>query len=381
MVLAWKPSITISWPGARGETGGAMRGKRQAMIGFDSIPASPYHYGFDYLRAFMSLAVVAWHLRVFGLSGFFDPEGYRHHFITFSDIINMQVLLLAVPVFFLVSLFLYFEHGAMDNHYFVRRVRKIAGLYGFWLAVFLVIYGCSYGFSSLVPVGGWDLLRKIISGWGSLYYFFFSLLLLTCLARFIAPFPRRLVWLLLAVSLAVLWVMDLLVKSGVTSGSLVAYWNPVNFLPYLFLARLFADYNGRQDLTSNPFPLALFILLTMGCVLAAVGEWHWLISGHNFAYNDCALPCYTRVSLALGAAIVFRLSWFIRYRPNYVVRFLADYSLGLYCLHGYASWFLYHRLVATPDNHGATVMAFGLIVLISLLVSMVLRSLLGRELI
>ena len=73
------------------------------------ILTSPGWHGIDYLRAFMSLAVIAWHMRLFGISPLFDVNGYATHRIQFSDLINFNLLLLAVPVFFLISIFLQIE--------------------------------------------------------------------------------------------------------------------------------------------------------------------------------------------------------------------------------------------------------------------------------
>jgi len=342
----------------------------------DTLSLRPsYHYGFDYLRAFMSLAVVAWHLRIFGISALFDKNEFVRHAISFSDIINFHLLLLAVPVFFLISLFLSFEKGVMNNSYFSRRVGRIAGLYGFWLSFFFLIYGWRSGFASLGPASGKDLLVKIASGWSTLYYFFFSLLLMTCLARIVARMRRAIVWLLLVVSLASLWGTAFLVKIGAAPNYLVAYWNPLNFVPYVFIARLLAD-NADKNLC--PPRALLFFLLAVGFVFAAFFEWQWMISSNNFQYNDSALPAYTRVSLVLAAVMVFCWSFLIRHRPNRLIRFLSDYSLGLYCLHGYVSLLLYDKIVTMTNKPFSSMIAFISIIMISLAVAVVLRRLLGR---
>jgi len=337
-----------------------------------------YYDGFDCLRAVMSLAVVAWHLHLFGVSTLFDERGFFHHTISLSDVINFHLLLLAVPVFFLISLFLFFDRYKIRGHYFRDRIKKILCLYGFWLGLFFLFYACRYGFSSLLPADGKNLLIKIVSGWSTLYYFFFSLLLMTCLARMVVLVPRPVVWLLCVLSLLSLWTMALLVKMGVVAGYWVAYWNPLNFVPYVFIARLFSDTAG-QDLST--FSSLSFLLLLLGFIVAASFEWQWMICGRNFQYNDCAMPAYTRVSLVLGAFIVFRLSWFIRRRPNRLIRFLADYSLGLYCLHGYVSLLVYERIIKHLGGHGAPLIAFFIIVSASLAAAVVLRRLVGRRLV
>ena len=337
-----------------------------------------YYDGFDCLRAVMSLAVVAWHLHLFGVSTLFDERRFSHHIISLSDVINFHFLLLAVPVFFLISLFLFFDHYKIRDHYFSGRIKKILCLYGFWLGSFFLFYAYRYGFSSLLPADGKNLLIKIISGWSTLYYFFFSLLLMTCLARIVVLVPRHVVWLLCVLSLFALWIMAFLVKMGVVSSYWVAYWNPLNFVPYVFIARLFSDTAG-QDLSTFSSPS--FLLLLLGFIVAAGFEWQWMLCGRNFQYNDCAMPAYTRVSLVLGATLIFRLSWLIRCRLNRLIRFLSDYSLGLYCLHGYVSLLVYERIIKHLGGYGAPAIAFFIIVSVSLAAAVVLRRLVGRGLI
>jgi len=359
--------------------------RRSKLIDLDDMrdvaPARRcYYYGLDYLRAVMSLAVVAWHIHLFGVSALFDKNGFIHHAITLADIINFHFLLLAVPVFFLISLFLFFDHDKIHDCYFKNRIKKIACLYGFWLGSFFLLYAWRYGFAPLLPSDGKNLLLKITSGWSTLYYFFFSLLLMTCLARVVVSWPRSVLWLMLVLSLFSLWGAAFLVKIGVAPNYLVAYWNPLNFIPYVFIARLLS---GTTD--KDPFAFLFsppFFLLLLGFVFAICFEWQWMINGNNFQYNDCALPSYTRVSLVLGAVIVFCLSFLIRHRPNRLIRFLSDYSLGLYCLHGYVSLLVYERTVGALGGHGvASLIAFFVIVPVSLMLAVVFRRLLGRRLI
>lgn len=345
----------------------------------DALSLRPsYYYGFDYLRAFMSLAVVAWHLQVFGISALFDKNEFLRHAISFSDIINFHLLLLAVPVFFLISLFLFFDHYKTHDRYFKNRIKKISGLYGFWLGLFLLFYAWRYGFVSLLPTDGKDLLVKITSGWSTLYYFFFSLLLMTCLARIVARMRRSIVWLLLVISLASLWGAAFLVKIGAAPNYLVAYWNPLNFVPYVFIARLWADNADKHLCPLRALP---FFLLSVGFVFAAFFEWQWMINSNNFQYNGSALPAYTRVSLVLAAVIVFCWSFLLRHRPNRLIRFLSDYSLGLYCLHGYVSLLVYDKIVKMTNKPFSSIIAFISIILISLAVAVGLRRLLGRRLV
>ena len=65
------------------------------------------YIGIDYLRAFFSICVVAWHMGTIRRSSIFNKELYLNHNFTLSDFINFYVLLLAVPVFFIISNYLF----------------------------------------------------------------------------------------------------------------------------------------------------------------------------------------------------------------------------------------------------------------------------------
>jgi len=353
-----------------------MEGRHE--LGVEPISTHPYHYGFDYLRAFMSLAVVAWHRHLFGMSALFNKNEFSRQAIALSDIINFHFLMLPVPVFFLISIFLFFEHYAEGKHYFSLRIRRIACLYGFWLGLAFLLHGYRYGFSPLLPSSGPDLLMRILSGWSTLYYFFPSLLIMTCIAMLVVHCQRIIVWLLLVISLLSLWGVSLLVRIGVVPQVMVAFWNPLNFVPYVFIARLLSDKTNQISKDFFPIP---FLFLLSGVFFTACVEWKYLQSINNFQFNYCYLPTYTRISLVLEAVMVFCLSFLVRHRPYRLIRFLSDYSLGLYCLHMYVILMVYDQIVINYHVQMAPLMAFVAIVSLSLIIAVAFRRLVGKYLI
>ena len=92
-------------------------------------------YGIDWLRALMSIAVVSFHMRVFGSSTIFDMQGYLSHQVELSDIINFNVLHLSVPIFFVVSLFLLNEKWMRGNFHLFVRLERLIYLYCFWVGI------------------------------------------------------------------------------------------------------------------------------------------------------------------------------------------------------------------------------------------------------
>ena len=63
--------------------------------------------GIDYLRAIVSVFVVIWHMGGGGCSLIFSKEAYLGHVLTLSDFVNFHLLLLAVPTFIFISIYLY----------------------------------------------------------------------------------------------------------------------------------------------------------------------------------------------------------------------------------------------------------------------------------
>ena len=329
--------------------------------------SQPYFHGFDYLRAVMSLAVVAWHIQLFGASDLFDLGNFTGHDIVLSDVINLYFLLLAVPVFFLISLFLFFQRIVINRFYFKKRMARLLLLYLFWDGLWLLLYGYLTDFSNIFPSSFRDILISIVSGWSSLYYFFFSLILLTCIAYAIVCLPCYVLWLLLAISLSLLWCFSFIVKIYGGYHFLVAYWNPFNFFPYLFVAALSFAYFKKGSLKPSSKHFKFFVAcLFIVFIAVAIFEWQWIVDVNYFKYNSLAIPPYTRISVVAGATLLFCLSFFIKRHPGSVIKFLSNYSLGLYCLHGFATIF-YIKLVGYPDDFWGKFLEFLVVMAASLL--------------
>jgi len=291
-----------------------------------------FYYGFDYLRAIMPIGVVALHMEVFGRHTLHGPQEYRSHIFSLPDLINYQVLCLAVPIFFLVSLFLFSEKAHNNRGYFLRRAERLVYIYIFWLTLFILWRG---GMHRMLPV--YDVKHFVIlvmSGGPSAFYFFFSLLFLTCIAFFALKLPRRILWLFLAVSVMLLWFMPYLVFRTDLYSSLVAAWNPANFLVYVFVAVLVSKYRAHSHFSPSLKSFRIMMLvLTLVFLSSSVFEWHWMVNERNFASNQHIIPPYTRLSVAAGSSLIFLLSLYISRPPASWIKFLSDYSLGLYCFH------------------------------------------------
>jgi hypothetical protein len=284
--------------------------------------------GLDYLRAVFSVCVVAVHLGYIYPSAIFDPEQYQTHQFQASDFVNFYVLCLAVPVFVLVSTFLY-ARKPTDGAGLRRRLGRILRLLAFWSVLFQVFRFAGMGAVKGLPDNALDWALYLMSGGNTYYYFFVGLAIATVVTHYATRLPGWAVWGLFALSTLVVGLLPILHEE--TGIRLVAHHsNPLNFLPYAFagvgLARLFAAGAGRA---LNAIGLACFAL----AVPAALLDWTVYVDECFFYINQYAIPAYSRPSLVFLAVAVLVLAVRSGARGNAVIGFMALHSLGVYCLH------------------------------------------------
>lgn len=87
-------------------------------------------YGFDWLRAICCVMVVLWH------SSALDLLNNNPSLIIIKNIINFNILLLAVPIFIQISLILFLKKRKVKAKYFLEsRIPRLLSLYTFWFIV------------------------------------------------------------------------------------------------------------------------------------------------------------------------------------------------------------------------------------------------------
>ncbi len=284
----------------------------------------------DYLRAVFSLCVVAVHLGHVLPSSIFDKDTFTAHVLTPSDIVNFYGLLLAVPVFFAISSYL-FALKPYDWRGLGKQLVRASKLLVFWgLLLNVVRYYPRLLNADWLPADATSYVLYLFRGFNTVYYFFASLLLVTLATHFAKRWSTT--WLVLAfgLSTALVAVMPLVsIRTGVFE--LCSYWNPVNFLPYPFAATLIKRFHE-----ANP-GWAVRLLVMGGLATAAVGtallDWTIYVDAGFFTVNEYAVPTYTRPSLVFLATLLLLLTVHSWPRENRVIAFMARHSLALYCLH------------------------------------------------
>ncbi len=320
-----------------------------------SDPAGPwdgYILGFDWLRAFAALAVVALHTGLLGKPALFKaPLADLGYAKVLADITVLYIFMLAVPLFYLMSFYLFFNKILTTKNYVAKRMPRLLKLYLAWTGIWLAFYGGLRGAGVIVPHGPLDLLAKMASGWNSLYYFFFSLLLLTVLGIPIRNLRQGTLGVMLFLSVAFLAAAPYIVFQTGTLNFLVAHWDPLNFLPYLLIAAMLSRYfslltkgrMARDSLSISGLLLIIFVILVLI-------EWHFMVSHEgSLDVGGYPIPPYTRPSIVVGATALFLLSFSVRRAPGSVITFLARYSLGLYCLHGFFNLLFNHFFISSTD--------------------------------
>ncbi len=294
------------------------------------------HSGLVWARAVMCLVIVGWHVQVLGKTSALEPQSFAEHNIGPVDLIYFNCFHLAVPVFFLISLFLFCRKGWADQSYFRPRMLRLAKLYFFWLLIAIIILKTVPGINYQLPDTWMELLIFIPAGGNTLFYFLFSLMLCTCLCRMFRGRSLITVLVLLAVSLLVVGSFPFLCSGGFLNCMPVAYWSPLNFIPYVFVSLAIARMEGA-GLKSWSRYVRFWIFV--GCVLLfatmSALEWNYLKAEPEMDFDGLILPAYARLSVVFGAIAVFLVFLRIDWSVPALICLISRNSLGIYCVHGF----------------------------------------------
>jgi peptidoglycan/LPS O-acetylase OafA/YrhL len=283
--------------------------------------------GIDHLRAVMSLFVVAWHMQGAGRSSIFSKEAFSRHSFTLSDFVNFHLLLLAVPMFVFVSVYLY-ARNPVTTVGLGHRLGRLAILGTFWPVTLIIYYARYSGLRQALPGSLAEGVRFVLRAGNSQYYFFPSLMLCLIAAHLFLMLGRRTqigVFVLSCGLLAALAPLTMLTQFPAIS----AYWNPSSFFPVAFAAVLIARHEGFFERYRTP---VVMISIAMAAVLAVL-EWRFFVGEVFFGGQSCALPCYARPSLLFSVVALALLALHPSITSGPFVRFLAANSLTLFCLH------------------------------------------------
>jgi peptidoglycan/LPS O-acetylase OafA/YrhL len=287
---------------------------------------SPRLYGFDYLRVFAMVMVIA-----------------NHHYIgnnfieakirsiskspNFFDLITFQVRPCAVSVFILISMFL-FEKRKKTAIELKDRLIEFAYLYGFWVTAWIL-------FSKYRPEPGfWGLLEFAIRGGGWLFYFIPNLAICTILGWFATRMGRPALWVSVIAGFGLVVASFAWLHDGYKWLYKSYYWLPTSFLMLPFLAMLLKPYiNKICSDRKFRWTLALGFFAIAAC--CAFVEWQLAVPTSLIDPEGHWLPWHTRASMQFSAVAIVILGFGIRRPPGKLILLLGKNSLGIYCVHAF----------------------------------------------
>jgi surface polysaccharide O-acyltransferase-like enzyme len=278
------------------------------------------YHGFDYLRGIACMFILLWHSR--GIDFLLSFENTS----VLAQIIYYNFCLLAVPIFFQISLFLTYGKGASLQYIKNKKVPQLLKIYLFWtiLGAFAILFlggKIDLPFSQgLVASITWILQGGIRIE----LYFLISLILMTVLLLL-----NQFIFIKTARSLGLQFTL-LVLSSILLYIFKFAYWHPLNFTPYIFSSLILYELCNRQNLQVSPKRTRMLAIMG-GALFMIISAMEWLLLYDSKA--QFLLPPYSRLSLVIGSALIVFLFMRIKHKPTGFLLLVSSYSLGIYCIH------------------------------------------------
>ena len=299
----------------------------------------PRDHRLDILKAISICLVLFLHLAPLRFSSTTEEFSIYTTVITkLVDGFNAQVCLLAVPIFIIVSLYIYFLKSHNDFNYTKKRILRLGEIYLFWTLVQIAIYLLIYNQENYPEISfTWKNFLKIIIQGGpslplvehSVFYFLFALIILTLLSYcyqswlgYCSPQTQKNINLICITS----WLayFEFMTFANIT----IPYWRLDSFLILIPVAYCLVNYQ-ESIFRFRHFHLLGFLIFSLQDIVLLL--------------LDYELGAYGRASVVFGAIYLFIL---VCSRPwgeqkNNVVSFLSKYSLGIFAIHKYWQLLLY----------------------------------------
>ncbi len=276
-----------------------------------------HHYNIDWIRALSSVAVVALHYGAI-------PPALLTDLTSPWALFNGFVLRLAVPLFMMVSVFL-FAGKPRDRDYLIKKVKYLLFLALVWSMIYLVAKGGLLTYFKKITFvlkevknAPSSMVYFLLTDLETVFYFFISLPIVLATTFVLQNKSTRIVVIFLLTSIATIGMLPF-----VKDGFFVKFYNPLNFIAFAPIGIL---VNRHYDyLMSKRW--AFGGLLLFATVILGVGEAY--VSELN-AVN--LVDGYTKNSLiALTTAVL--LLTFTGRKTNKVISFMSKHSLPLYLFH------------------------------------------------
>ncbi|MGF1933860.1 MAG: acyltransferase family protein [Nostoc sp. ChiQUE02] len=273
----------------------------------------------DILKALSIAFVLIWHLRPFQF--IINNSTHVTVFLIAKIIrdLELQLSLTAVPIFYIVSLYLFFQKTS-GVKYFQTRITKLIKIYLFWLIVQNIFFIVA---TREIPNFSWELITGLepslpIVG-DSVFYFLFNLICLTTLAFLYQLIKSDSLKKIVSYTV-VIFCLFYFEASCLLNISIPYYWL-INFVIYVPIAFYLAKFPA-QVLRFKFYYLIAFILFSFHDIYL-----------RTFGYYS---SIYGRIAIICGAMTIFCYVFSQKeIKDNLLVQKLSKYSLGLFSLHKY----------------------------------------------
>lgn len=304
-----------------------------------------YVGGFDYLRVFFMMAVVAWHTKLFGMTNLFQSDPGKFS-VGLVDVLYLNVCLVGIPVFFLISLFLYVRGRKTKPKYAQKRLRYLIVIFLFWILIDSIV-----NLGQIVNSNMLSFRYYYNGGTNSTLWFIFCLIILTLTTELGIRLKDKIdevkflkIQWILFLTTTLLWLFDIPIFYLVPEqykDLWISFRNPISFLPYVFLVFILMYYYNNNLITiKNSGLKKLLILLSVIIIPLVYCEWELLPNMIYAQYTSVLTPIYTRLSLLITTIVVFLVFIMRDYRPPKVIKDTSELTLGIYIIH----WFIWTHL-------------------------------------
>jgi len=288
----------------------------------------------DFAKAIAISLVLFWHLQPLRIL-VTDKSTVLIKILGFGLVqFNLQISLVAVPVFLLVSIYLFYqkiEDRTLER--MSKRCLRIAGVYLFWtVCQFAFFYGIIFikyfhnGVSNLsTPI---PIHRLLMEGGpplpivgGSVFYFLFVLLILVLVSTVFYLFMNiHKIFIIMGISVVIVSILYFEILN--LNGRGLPYWRIDNFLIYIPLSYFLLRQDSGKLIRYIPY-------FCMGFILFSAQDVYL----RNLGYRCGA---YSRASIVFGSIALFSSILQLKdLNKGTVITLLSKYSLGIFAIHKY----------------------------------------------
>ncbi|MBW4510851.1 MAG: acyltransferase family protein [Scytonematopsis contorta HA4267-MV1] len=278
----------------------------------------------DILKAIGIIFVLMWHLRPISLTINNNTHDIIFVITKIIQTFELQLYLTAVPLFYLVSLYLFFLKKP-SKEYFKYRLVKLFKLFAFWSIfhnIFLILL------TRELPDFSWEFITGLKPSLpfvgDSVFYFLFNLIGLT-----IISFSYVIIN-----SIKIRKIISCIIVLFSFSFFEIAYINNLN-IPYHWLIN-FIIY----------IPISFYLANNQETILRL--RFTYLLAYILFSAHDIYLrtvgnygSIYGRISIVCGALTIFSFIFSQKISVNWYIQKLSKYSLGIFALHKYWQYLLF----------------------------------------